>query len=39
MTQVISHSHKYVGNDSIPGFSECECGSAKSVIRGEARYV
>jgi hypothetical protein len=33
------HSHKYIGNDSIPGFSECECGSAKSVIRGEVRYV
>ena len=34
-----SHIHNYIGNDSIPGFSECECGSAKSVILGEVRYV
>jgi len=32
------HIHNYIGNDSIPGFSECECGSAKSVILGEVRY-
>lgn len=33
------HIHNYIGNDSIPGFSECECGSAKSVIMGEVKYV
>jgi hypothetical protein len=34
-----NHNHKYISNDFIPGFSECECGSAKSVIMGEVRYV
>lgn len=28
------HIHKYIGNDSIPGFSECYCGLTMSVVRG-----
>lgn len=30
----IPHIHRYVGNDSIPGFSECECGLTMSVVGG-----
>ena len=34
MLATTPHIHKYIGNDSIPGFSECECGITMSVIPG-----
>ena len=39
MLATTPHIHKYIGNDSIAGFSECECGMSMSVVGGKVKLM